>query len=304
MAHKKILITGATGFIGANLVRYFLTQGHDIYAITRPGSDDWRIRDIKKDIILREEDIGNVCVNEIKPDRIFHTAVYGGYSWQTDSSCIFRTNFLGTIEFLNRCITCGFESFLNTGSSSEYGFKNHPTTESDFLEPNSDYAVSKASATLYCQFKANELNLPISTLRLYSIYGEYEDSRRLIPQIILKGLGGEYPELVSPEIARDFTHVHDVISAYEKIATLEKGGIFNVGSGVQTKIGDVVNLAKERFKITKPPRFNSLSPRIWDTSSWVSDNSKLIELGWRAKSFEVGFDKTVSWFQKNLLFSP
>jgi nucleoside-diphosphate-sugar epimerase len=298
MSHKKILITGGTGFVGANLARYFVEE-NSVSLIVRPGSDDWRIRDIKENLNIYEVDIGETGVVAcIKPDWIFHTAVYGGYSWQRNAQKIIDTNLMGTINFLNSCIDVGFESFINTGSSSEYGFKSHPTVETDFLEPNSNYAFSKASATLYCQFKAQELDLPISTLRLYSVYGHYEDTRRLIPQIILKGIAGGYPNLVSPTIARDFVYIDDVIAAYNIVASGGYRGVFNVGSGKQTTIHDVTVLARDLFGIKEPPKFETLLERNWDTSVWVSDNKSLQNHGWKSVSFDGGFKKTVEWFSQ------
>ena len=301
MAHKKILITGGTGFIGANLARYFVQRGDEVILLVKPSSNRWRITDIEHDLELMLFNINqHSYIKEIAPDWIFHTAVYGGYSWQQGLNTIMKTNLNGTIRFLNECIETGFESFINTGSSSEYGFKNHPTDEDECVEPNSNYAFSKASATLYCQFKARELNLPISTLRLYSVYGQYEDGKRFIPQIILNGLNKKYPTLSSPDTARDYVHIDDVIKAYELAAQFNSGEIINIGTGEQTTISDVVTLAQDKFRINQMARFNTLENRIWDTNVWVAENKLIKSYGWNPMDFKTGFDKTVKWFKENL----
>src|SRR6185436_2537188 len=108
----------------------------------------------------------------------------------------------------------GFEAFVNAGSSSEYGFKDHAPAETEWLEPNSDYAVTKAAATLYCRQVAVSGRLPLCTLRLYSIYGPYEEPTRLIPTLILHGTEGALPALAAPDTARDYVHVDDASEAY------------------------------------------------------------------------------------------
>src|SRR5205085_91607 len=81
-------------------------------------------------------------------------------------------------------------AFVNTGSSSEYGLKGHPPSEDDALTPNSRYAVGKAAATLYCTQAAVAADAPITTLRLYSVYGPWEDQRRFVAQLVAQGLAG------------------------------------------------------------------------------------------------------------------
>ena len=107
-------------------------------------------------------------------------------------------NMLGTVNLLTACLEVGFTGFVHTGSSSEYGFKDHAPREDEYLEPNSDYAVTKAAATLYCRQIAVDRGVNVTTLRLYSAYGPWEEPTRLVPTLIAKGLGGEIPELVSP----------------------------------------------------------------------------------------------------------
>src|SRR5438552_1027906 len=154
---KRVVVTGATGFVGANLARRLLRDGHELHLLVRPGYKPWRIDAIRADARLYEvrlEDASKVMsiVEKIRPDWIFHLAVHGAYSSQTDLHQMLLTNVHGTINLVRAGLKTGFEAFINTGSSSEYGFKDHPAAETEFLEPNSDYAVTKASATLFCRY--------------------------------------------------------------------------------------------------------------------------------------------------------
>src|SRR5207247_2954820 len=117
-------------------------------------------------------------VRQIRTDWVFHLAVHGAYSWQTDLGQMVRTNILGTINLVGACVATGFEGFVNTGSSSEYGFKDHAPAETEALQPNSHYAVTKASATLFCRYTAESRRLRLPPLRLSSIYGPWEEPGR------------------------------------------------------------------------------------------------------------------------------
>jgi UDP-glucose 4-epimerase len=141
-----------------------------------------------------------------------------------------QTNVIATANLVNACLRTGFEAFVNTGSSSEYGFKSFAPTEDTWLESNSDYAVTKAAATLFCRSVAQRHNVHMPTLRLYSVYGPYEEPKRLIPTLLVHGLCGQLPPLVNADVARDYVYIDDVVDAYWKAAiirTPERGAIYN-----------------------------------------------------------------------------
>jgi len=305
----KILITGASGFVGNNLTRHLLTLGHRVNLLLRDSYANWRVQDIRDHTEihtadLRDSDTVNRIVKKIGPDWVFHLAAHGAYSSQTDVLRILQSNIIGTATLLQACLDTGFEAFVNTGSSSEYGFKNHPPAETEWLEPNSYYAVAKASATLFCRYTAQSLGLRIPTLRLYSVYGPYEEPSRLMPTLIVKGLENRLPPLVAPHIARDYVYVDDVVRAYLVAATEEKqelGAVYNVGTGVQTSLREVVDIACRTLGIAEEPKWGSMDNRIWDTATWVSNNQMVKqELGWHPEyTFEQGFPKMVQWFKDN-----
>jgi len=245
-----------------------------------------------------------IAVRRIQPDWIFHLAAYGAYSSQTDLHKMVQTNVVGTVNLFEACLKVGFEAFINTGSSSEYGFKDHAPSEKEWLEPNSHYAVTKASATLFCRYTAQFKNVHLVTLRLYSVYGPYEEPMRLIPTLILHGLRGELPPLVNPNVVHDFIYIDDVIEAYVLAASVsgqEPGAIYNVGTGVQTAMGEVVKTARQVLEIDVEPNWGSMPNRHWDTHVWLADNKKIREeLGWYPKyNFEQGFRLMLNWFHSN-----
>ncbi len=306
---KKVLITGATGFVGSNLVRKALSWNSEVYAIVRKKSNIWRIWDIINDISVIDVDLVDYeklrsSIKEIRPDIIFHTAVYGGSADQSDIHTIMTSNFIGTVNLVQSCMQVNFDVMVNTGSSSEYGIKYRPMKESDQLEPTTDYGVSKAASTLFCYSKAISDELPIVTLRLFSPYGSYESRARLIPSIILSVLRGNPPTISSRNNVRDFIFIDDVIEAYQSVSVLDNpsGMIFNIGSGIQHSVGEVTDTI---LKYLGPNiNYQTGHPQVWriEPPFWEADiTSAKMELHWEPKySLNNGLIKTIEWFKENI----
>src|SRR5205807_2575431 len=150
----------------------------------------------------------------------------------------------------------GAAAFVQTGSSSEYGDCDHAATERDAIAPNSVYAISKAAATHYCQLISRQRDLHAVTLRLYSIYGAYEEPRRLIPSLLVYGRRGLLPPLVSAKTPRDYVYVDDAVDALILAARAQetpRGSVYNICTGVQTSIGDIVDRVREDLRISAEP---------------------------------------------------
>ena len=304
-----MLITGATGFVGANLVRHFLKKGANISIFRRQRSDLWRIKDIINQISVYNADLLDCprvdkAVKRIKPDVILHAATYGGYITQGNLSLILKTNFEGTVNLLDSCLKRGFELFVNTGSSSEYGIKDYPMRESDLLEPGTSYGFSKAAATIYCQYLAKKHSLPIVTLRLFSPYGYFDDRSRAISYVILSCLRKKTVNIFSPDSVRDFIFIDDVVNSFEKAlgrSSNMSGGIFNIGSGKQCSIEKItgkITRVLDNNIIVKCQRKHST--RI-EPKSWVADISKShVGLKWEPRvNIDEGLRKTIDWFREN-----
>ena len=197
-------------------------EGSEVHIITRTESNKWRINEALADITDYNANLLNFgkldeIISSIRPDIIYHAATYGGRANQKDTIRIMRTNLIGTINLIKICKKFSFELFINTGYSSEYGIKGMPMKEEAIPEPVNDYGVSKSAATQYCQSIAKNERLPIITLRLFSPYGSYEESTRLIPSVILSCLNKKKPKISSPKFVRDFVHVNDVLDAYKNL---------------------------------------------------------------------------------------
>ena len=306
---RRALLSGASGFVGAVLARRLLADGHEVHLLLRPGHNPWRVHEIKNEVAVHAVDLGDHAglertVASVRPDWIFHLAAHGAYPNQRDLDTIVATNVLGTVNLVRAAERIGFEALINTGSSSEYGLKDHAPAEEEWLEPNSDYAVTKAAATLFCRHTAQRTRLPIITLRLYSVFGPYEEPRRLVPTLIAHGLEGRLPPLVNPDVARDYVHVDDVCDAYLLAASTpgqELGAVYNVGTGVQTTLREIVATARSLLAIEAEPVWGSMPERSWDTNVWISNPGRISAgLGWAPKfDLEQGLARTIAWFRAN-----
>lgn len=308
---RRALVTGAAGFVGANLVRYLLARGVEVVAVSHSEPPGWRLREIADDVRFVHADLRDIAaaeaaVSAARADWIFHLAAHGGYSWEPDRRVILETNFTGTVNVLEAALAAGFEAFVHAGSSSEYGPKGHPASEFEMLDPSSDYAVGKAAATQFCRHVARAEDVHAVTLRLYSAYGPWEEPNRLVPTLLVNALQGRLPWLVDPEIARDFVHMDDVCEAFVAAAVAKsapRGSVYNVGTGRQTTIAEIVALVRDLLGVDAEPEWGSMPNRQWDTQVWVADPSLIQqELGWTPSTeLGVGLERTAEWLRAGML---
>jgi dolichol-phosphate mannosyltransferase len=250
------------------------------------------------DIDLTAPGVPDPLVGEVSPHWIFHLAAHGAYSWQTDTRRICEANLRTTIDLADAAERHGVRAFVHAGSSSEYGFKDHPAREEERPDPNSTYAVTKAAATMYCRHRARDGSLPAVTLRLYSVYGLLEDSRRLVSTLLTEGLQQCLPPLVSPDTARDFVYVEDACGAFVLAAQHAEevaGGIYNVGSGRQTTLRELVERVRTLFQIPDRPSWGTHPQRKWDSDRWCASTMRIAsDLGWTASTdIERGLRRTL-----------
>lgn len=307
---EKLFITGGAGFIGANLIRKFLSLGYEIHCTVKPNTNLWRLVSCKNEISFYEVGLDDRkglkdLIEEINPTLIIHLAAYGNNSSQTDFDKIIDTNILGTMNLLAASKNVAYKAFINTGSSSEYGFKIKPMKESDLLEPNSIYSATKASSTYICSVFAKDYDKPIVTVRPFSVYGPYESSGRLIPEIMKAVVKGTSINLSSKESMHDFIYVDDLVEGYLLIVkNISKilGQSINLGTGKEYSNADIVKKLFEVSNKTVPVIIGNLPPRKWDSSHWVAniDLSKEF-LKWQPKTdLSLGLKKTYKWFMENI----
>jgi UDP-glucose 4-epimerase len=303
----RVALTGGTGFIGANLARALLRRGDEVHLLCRATHATWRIAAIRRDIALHIVEIADragvhAALRTIRPDLVFHLAQSGGYSWQTDVDAMVATNYRACINLLQAADELGTRLVIHTGSSSEYGVRADPTRETDRPEPNSDYAATKAAATLFCRQWARRTGRPVPTLRLYSVYGPFEEPMRLLPRLVAFGLEGRLPPLTHPDTARDFVYVDDVVAACLRMIEApmaDPGAIFNICSGRQTTLGELVATVRKLLGVVAAPSWDSMEPRAWDSDAWVGDPGLAArELGWTATTpLDEGIGRFAEWLK-------
>ena len=156
---------------------------------------------------------------------------------------------------------------------------------------------------MLCRHVAAADGLNVCTLRLYSAYGPWEEPKRLIPALAVEGLHGRFPPLVDPQTARDFVWVGDIVDAYllaARAVHAEPGAVYNVGTGMQTTVGEAAEIARDVLGIEARPSWGSMPARTWDTDRWVADSTKIRDrLGWRpTRTFREGFAELASWLRE------
>jgi len=300
-----IWVIGASGFVGAKLFFSIARIRSDVFGVSDLIENSWRLlhspydRRITCDI-TRMQDV-TAAVRKHRPRTIFNLAAYGGYERQDAAAQIHTVNYLGTLNLVTALRDVGCDAFVQAGTSSEYGLNCAGPDESASLEPNSNYAVSKVAISYLMSYYGRLENFPCTHLRIYSVYGPWEERDRLVPRLISMGLQGRYPPLVDPHISRDFVYVDDCTRAFVRAALTTcrsmPGQIFNIATGVKTSLGEVALLVRTMFSIPEEPEFGSMPNRRWDLSNWFGDPRLAHEkLGWTHRhSLEDGLRLTAEW---------
>jgi dolichol-phosphate mannosyltransferase len=300
-----ILVFGASGFIGANLLNTILKYRKDCYAITHNPRSAWRLRllEIPQENILHCDINYKKSVNSLfetlNPQTVFNLSAYGAYSKQNDTSLIYETNVVGVVNILEACKNV--KAYIHAGSSSEYGLNSVNPNEEDLLIPNSHYSVSKITSSYLLSFYAKFHNLLCLNLRLYSIYGPWEEPDRLMPRIIECALSNNYPSLVNPSTTRDFVYIDDCVEAFVDAANNvnadNSGHSINIGSGKKTTLEQLIGSCKTLFKIEKNPVWGSMENRVWDTAEWYGNYTKADKIiHWQPKvNLQEGIKKFADW---------
>jgi dolichol-phosphate mannosyltransferase len=311
MEHKikrlqgPILVLGASGFVGANLLKLILRYRNDVYG-TATRLPAWRLTDVSRDNIREVDLLANSnldsLIDSVRPRTIFDCVAYGAYSFETDSQLIYNTNFTLVSRLLERLKDRHIACYLHAGSSSEYGDNASGPSEEALTEPNSHYAVSKVAAANLIHYYGKKLGFPCANLRLYSVYGPEEDSSRLVPNLIRHAVEGTLPDFVDPNVSRDFIYIDDCAAAFIdvalELAPQTYGESFNIGSGRKTTIGDIAHLAKDLFRIESEPAF-TMQSRSWDVVDWYANTAKVRQhIGWEPKmSLRDGLLQMAEWFR-------
>ena len=299
-----VLVTGASGFIGANLYKMIAAVRGDVYAVVN-REKDWRLADVNDECVIAV-DLNDFAatknlVNSVAPQTVFDCVAYGAYSFEEDTNLIYQTNFLAIVNLVSLLAARPFAAYIHAGSSSEYGTNCAAPPEDSVCEPNSPYAVSKVALAGYLRFMGKQREFPFANLRLYSVYGPLEDTSRLFPNLLRQALAGKLPPFVDARTSRDFIHVDDVCAAFIMAAAKMHPGIygenFNIGTGIKTTIAELAEVTRRVFGVAAEPQFGTMEGRAWDLADWYADPRKAIEqLGWKPLiNLEEGLRSMARW---------
>ena len=280
---SKILVTGASGFIGRALAAKLRAGGRDVVPLDSADGDIASWETLAK---LEQENIAH----------IFHLAgkTFVPDSWG-DPQAFCQTNVLGTINVLEFCRKSRIP--MTYISAYVYGHPDGlPIGEDSPIRPNNPYALTKRLAEEACEFYASAYDLPVTTIRPFNVYGIGQADFFLIPAIISQALvAGE--EIVVKDLApkRDYVYLEDLVTAL--LATLNKPGgyrVYNIGSGISQSVQEVIDVIQE-VADTRKKVVSNHAVRTNELMDVVADISKAgKELGWHPRfSFHAGIENII-----------
>ena len=301
----RVLITGATGFIGSHLAERLVAEGAEVTLAVEPRASKANVASILDkvrvhEVDLREGQTVQRLVRECQPSKVYHLAAVGVTDPGVDPTLAAQVNVLGTLNLLEALSETNCDCFVNTGTCYEYGHNTPPMHEDQMADPINAYAASKSAAWLFCNMYHRTRGYPIVTVRPFTVYGPRQSERALIPQTIISALRGEDFEMTGGEQTRDFTYVDDVVEGYIRASLSKKaiGQTINLGTGEERPIKDVVLKVLELMGSPVRPLIGALPYRPRDIRRLYSDSSKARELlGWQSQvSLEDGLRKTIAWY--------
>lgn len=311
---KKILVTGAEGFIGSHLVELLVDTDADVRAFVLYNSfNDWGWLDTfreekKKKLDIFTGDVRDpVSVKEAMKgiDVVFHLAALIAipYSYQAPGSYI-DTNINGTLNILQAAREAGVERVLVTSTSEVYGTAHYvPIDEGHPRQGQSPYSATKIGADALTESFFRSFGLPVTIVRPFNTYGPRQSARAVIPTIITQLLSGwEEITLGSLEPTRDLVYVKDTARGFIEIARCPDliGQDVNIATGREISVGE---LAKSLISMINPKARivtaeERLRPEKSEVQRLLGDTTRLEKMtGWKPSTpLEVGLAETIRWF--------
>lgn len=319
LKNKKVLVTGADGFIGSHLVEKLLKDGAIVKALVCYNSQgSWGlledVPDIKsfKNLEVLAGDINDpyFCIGLMENiEIVFHLAALIAipYSYIAPKS-FFETNVLGTINLLEGARLSKVKRFIHVSTSEVYGTaKFTPINEAHPLQPQSPYSASKIGAESAAMSYYLSFSLPVTVVRPFNNFGPRQSARAIIPTIISALLSPDIKEvkLGSLKPIRDYIFVEDTAEALIMCSLSSKtiGEVLNVGIGKGYAIGEIYNLISSLMGIKKKvvldkERIRPIKSEVWEL---VCNNKKIKEMtNWKPKTdFKIDLKKTIDWIKEN-----
>lgn len=291
-AEQKVLVTGATGFIGRHLCEALVALGAEVHRLALDACAENLVCDCKAwTVDLTDIEAVREAVSKIQPQFIFHLA--GMVTARQDLNLVLpmlRNNLVGTIHLLLAVAQIDCERIVIVGSSEE---------PSDGV-PTSPYAAAKAAASMYARMFHGVYGLPVVVVRPYLIYGPRQEPTKLIPYTILALLRGENPNLSSGRRVCDFTYVLDVVRGLLKAGIQPdlEGETVDLGTGAGTSVRDVVELLVELSGSKARPVFGAVPDRIGERAQVADRGATRRLLDWEPEwSLRDGLVETLKWYR-------
>jgi NAD dependent epimerase/dehydratase len=315
--NKRVLVTGASGFIGSHVVARLVQLGAQVRAFAHYNSrNDWGLLELlPKETLEHIEVFPGDLTDTTLVDRavagcqvVFHLGALIAipYSYQAPQQFI-DTNVKGTLNILQACLEHHVDKVVHTSTSETYGSALYtPIDEAHPLHAQSPYAASKIAAdklaeSFYCSF-----DLPVATIRPFNTYGPCQSARAVIPTIISQALSENIIKLGSLTPVRDLTFIEDTVEGFLRVAESGKsiGNVFNVGTGYGVTISELVEIILKLIGVDRPvvadtKRFRPVKSEV---NVLICDNRKAREiLEWRPQyTLEQGLQHTIEYIHNNL----
>lgn len=309
---EKVFVTGATGFIGKELVSRLNAEGYEVHTLERyvtgRYSFDKAAKIVNHYATLTDFPAIKNIIRDVQPDYVIHLAAISPVSFSYDHYVeVTETNYIGTINLAEACYreVPHFKQFIMAGTSEEYGMtlkdKSKKLTESSELHPNSPYAVAKVASDMYLKYMHEAYNFPFTTLRPYNTYGRRDNAHFFIERTITQMLRGDKVYLGDKSTIRDWIYVDDHIEAYMKALGNKKalGETIQLSSGKGYSTEDTAKLIAKLIGFKGEIVWGSTPKRPLDARILIGDNSKAKRiLGWTPKyDLEQGLKKTIEYWK-------
>jgi UDP-glucose 4-epimerase len=298
---KRAFVTGASGFIGAAVVRRLLAQGWDVAVLQRGSSLGQRLHGLEprlRAIVSGGDAVAGFAaeLREWQPAAVFHLGWAGVGNVHRNDAAVQLGNVQFACELASVCADCGVRHFIGAGSQAEYGPKRVLITESECPTPTTLYGAAKLSACVLTQRICELAGLRHAWLRIFSTYGPGDNPDWLLPSLIRQLLAGQRPSLTACEQTWDFLHVDDAAAAFEAVAARSATGIFNVASGVELPLRQVIEMVRDLVNPQGELGFGEVAYRPDQVMRMqVCVNSLKLQTGWNCCiNFIDGLRKLIS----------
>ena len=297
LKNKKILVTGASGFIGSHLCKRLAEFDVDLHGVSRTKQEggDNNIRWWEGD--LSDFEVSSKILTDIKPDFIFHLASHVvGARDLNNVIPTFYSNLATTVNLLNVSTAIGCKRIILIGSLEEPGEADIPAI------PSSPYAAAKWACSGYARMFHALYETPVTCARLFMVYGpRQQDLRKLIPYVTLSLLRNKTPKLTGGHRQVDWIYVKDVVEgllAVAQAANIE-GQTVDIGSGSLVSVADVVKHLVDIVDSGVEPLFGSVADRPMEQIRVADIKNTYAKIGWKAKiDLEAGLQYTVEWYKE------